>query len=161
MDKTAIRKGDWVVACDGKKALIFENIGDEKFLNLCTKATFEHPDAATRDQGASPPGRTFQSTGHRRSAVGQTDWHDEAERAFLRELAEYLNSAIESGQARALTVIAPPRALGMIRPEYSPALRSAIVREIGKDLVRRPVHQIELLMKSGARLRKHTRAKKS
>jgi protein required for attachment to host cells len=143
MDKSTIGKGHWVVVCDGRKALILENAGDEKFPNLRTKETRDHPDASTREQGASPPGRSFQSVGPRRSAVAQTDWHDEAERGFLKELAERLNSAIEAGETRAITMVAPPRALGMIRPMYSLGLRHAIAREIAKDLVKQPVHEIE------------------
>ena len=143
MDKSTIGKGHWVVVCDGRKALILENAGDEKFPNLRTKETRDHPDASTHEQGASPPGRSFQSVGPRRSAVAQTDWHDEAERGFLKELAERLNSAIEAGETRAITMVAPPRALGMIRPMYSLGLRRAIAREIAKDLVKQPVHEIE------------------
>src|SRR5689334_4194498 len=30
MLKLKIRQGDWIVACDGKKALLMENAGDEK-----------------------------------------------------------------------------------------------------------------------------------
>ena len=76
MTKTTIGKGDWIVVCDGRKALIYEC--DEKFVNLRTKESYDHPDASTHEQGTSPPGRSFQSTGHGRSAVSQTDWHDEA-----------------------------------------------------------------------------------
>jgi protein required for attachment to host cells len=36
MAKLKIRHGDWVIVCDGKKALVLENEGDEKFLNLKT-----------------------------------------------------------------------------------------------------------------------------
>lgn len=146
MNKTAVGTGDWVVVCDGRKALIFENAGDEKFPNLRMKETYDHPDASTHEQGAAPPGRAFQSIGHRRSAVTQTDWHDEAERTFLKTVAKRLNSAVAAGQTKALTMIAPPRALGMLRPEYSPALRLAIMREIDKDLVKRPVHEIEQII---------------
>lgn len=146
MNRTAISKGDWVVVCDGRKALIFENAGDEKFPNLRTKESYDHPNAATHEQGVSPPGRSFQSIGHGRSAVSQTDWHDEGERTFLRELAERLNSAIAAGETAAVTMIASPRALGMIRPAYSSALRQAIVQEINKDLVKWPPRDIEELL---------------
>jgi protein required for attachment to host cells len=143
MDKVTIKNGDWIVVCDGRKALIFENAGDAKFPNLRMKETYSHPDLSTHEQGVSPPGRSFQSMGHGRSAVTQTDWHDEAERAFLKSLAERLNSAVAEGRTKALTMIAPPRALGMIRPEFSAALRRAIVQEIAKDLVKQPVSEIE------------------
>jgi protein required for attachment to host cells len=148
MNQIALGTGDWVVVCDGRKALILENAGDEKFPNLRTKEAFDHPDPSTHEQGASPPGRSFQSVGPRRSAVSQTDWHDEAERAFLKDLAERLSSAVQARETKAITMIASPRALGMIRPVYSPALRHAIVREVAKDLVKQPVHEIERFITS-------------
>jgi protein required for attachment to host cells len=148
MDKSAVGRGHWIVVCDGRKALIFENAGDDKFLNLRAKEVHEHENASTHDQGVSPPGRSFQSVGHGRSAVSQTDWHDEAERGFLKELAEHLSSAVEGSQTEAITMIAPPRALGMIRPVYSSALRHAVVREIAKDLVKHPASEIERVITS-------------
>jgi protein required for attachment to host cells len=148
--KTGIGNGDWVVVCDGRKALILENAGDENFPILHRRESYDHPDASTHEQGVSPPGRSFSSTGHRRSAVSQTDWHDQAERMFLKTMADRLNSAIAAGQTRALTMIAPPRALGMIRPAYSAALRRAIVQEVDKDLVKTPIHEIERLVAHGS-----------
>jgi protein required for attachment to host cells len=120
------------------------------FPNFRTKETYEHADETTHVLGAGPTGRTYQSVGNRRSAVDQTDWHDETERTFLRDLAERLHNAVSAGTAKALTIVAPPRALGMIREAYSPALRSAIVREIAKDVVNRPVFEIERLVVQGA-----------
>jgi protein required for attachment to host cells len=78
-----------------------------------------------------------------RSAVEQTDWHDETERAFLTKLAERLDSAINAGEAKGLIMIAPPRALGMIRQAYTQQLRWALRAEIDKDFVKLPVHEIE------------------
>ncbi|HVX35197.1 host attachment protein, partial [Hyphomicrobium sp.] len=43
---------------------------------------------------------------------------------------------------------AAPRALGMIRPVYSPRLRQAIVREVTKDMVKQPIHEIERFVTS-------------
>ena len=37
MTKRKIEKGGWVVVCDGRKAMILENTGDEVFPNLKTK----------------------------------------------------------------------------------------------------------------------------
>lgn len=148
MSKPKMEKGHWAVVCDGRKALILENVGDEKFPNLQTKEVHEHADAPTREQGTSPPGRSFQSVGSQRSAVEQTDWHDEAERGFLKKLADRLDSAVETGETRTVTMVASPRALGMIRPVYSAALRNAIAREIAKDLVNQPAYEIECALTS-------------
>jgi protein required for attachment to host cells len=81
--------------------------------------------------------------GNGRSAVEQTDWHDQSEQAFLTHLAQRLDADIAAGKAKSLIVVAPPRALGMIRHAYSHALRGAIRAEIDKDLVKHPVHDIE------------------
>ena len=143
MQKLKSHCGDWVVVCDGKKALIFENRGDEKFPNLHTMEVFEHADLPTRVQGASAPGRVHQSMGTARSTHEQTDWHDEAERAFLHSLANKLDNAIIAGQTKALIIVAPPRALGMLRQHYPPSIRHALRSEIDKDLVKLPVYEIE------------------
>ena len=58
MQKLKIRQGDWVIVCDGKKALILENAGDEKFLNLKTKEVQEHADPKTSDLGTDEPDRS-------------------------------------------------------------------------------------------------------
>lgn len=143
MDKMKIGTGDWVVVCDGRKALILENIGDRMFPNLHTKEVREHPDERTAALGADEPGSVQPSFGTARSSVEQSDWHDEAERTFLKALAGRLHQAILAGETRALTVVASPRALGMIRADYSDVVRKALHGEIHKDLVKMPVHEIE------------------
>jgi protein required for attachment to host cells len=37
MTAVRIHPGEWVVVCDGTKALVLENVGDEKFPNLTSK----------------------------------------------------------------------------------------------------------------------------
>jgi len=143
MSKLKIRQGDWVVVCDGKKALVLENAGDEKFLNLKTKEVFEHPDAKTHELGTDAPGRSFNSVGPGRSAVEQTDWHEQEEHKFLHKLAGHLDAEISAGKTKSLILVAPPRALGVLRRAYSHNLRNALRAEIDKDFVRLPVHEIE------------------
>ena len=143
MNKLKIRQGDWVIVCDGKKALVLENAGDEKFLNLKTKEVFDHPDLKTHELGTDAPGRSFSSVGNGRSAVEQTDWHTQEEDKFLRKLAGHLDAAVKAGEAKSLILIAPPRALGVLRQAYSHNLREALRAEIDKDLVKMPVHEIE------------------
>jgi protein required for attachment to host cells len=40
-------------------------------------------------------------------------------------------------------MVAPPRALGVLRHAYSHNLRAALRAEIDKDFVKLPVHEIE------------------
>jgi protein required for attachment to host cells len=143
MNKIKINSGDWVIVCDGRKALILENIGDAQDPNLHAREVREHTESRTSEQGTDRPGKTHSSVGTARSAMEQTDWHDQSERAFLTALASRLHVAVTKGETEALIMIAAPRALGMIREAYSPAVRKAIRAELGKDLVKSPVHEIE------------------
>ncbi len=144
MSELMIHHGEWVVVCDGAKALVLENAGDSKCPNLKTLEVFEQKDLPTHELGSDEPGRAFSTAGHGgRGAVEQTDWHDQAERAFLTKLAKHLDGAVASGKAKSLIVVAPPRALGMLRPVYSKALKGALRAELDKDLVKQPVDRIE------------------
>jgi protein required for attachment to host cells len=131
MQKLKIRQGDWVIVCDGKKALVLENAGDEKFLNLRTREVHEHPDPKTHELGTE------------RSSMEQTDWHAQEEDRFLRKLADRLDAAVNAGLTKSLILVAPPRALGVLRQTYSHNLRAAVRAEIDKDFVKLPVHEIE------------------
>ena len=143
MTKVKIQSGGWVVVCDGAKALVLENAGDEKFPNLKTKEVYQHEDQPTRDQGSDAPGRSHASVGTARSAMEQTDWHEQGERRFLEKLIVRLDTAVQAGEVKSLIIAASPRALGTIRQFYTPGLRAILVAEIDKDLVKMPVHEIE------------------
>ena len=138
-----IRHGEWVVVCDGAKALVLENVGNTKFPDLRTREVHEQKDPPTRALGTDAPGRAMNSVGAVRSAVRQTDWHEQAERAFLEQLVARLDAAVTSGESRSFILAAPPRALGTIRQLSPPAVRAAIRAEIDKDYVRLPVDEIK------------------
>ena len=143
MARLKVSSGDWVVVCDGRKALILENIGDHISPNLREREVSEHTDASTRELGTDTPGRVHPSVGTARSSVEQTDWHDEAERTFLHGLATRLDRAVRAGETKALIVVAPPRALGMLRKAYTAAIQGALREEIHKDLIKIPIYEIE------------------
>jgi protein required for attachment to host cells len=98
---------------------------------------------ATRELGTDAPGRALNSLGTPRSAMEQTDWHTQEEERFLRTLASRLDAAVNAGQTKSLILVAPPRALGVLRQTYSHTLRAALRAEIDKDFVKLPVHEIE------------------
>jgi protein required for attachment to host cells len=95
------------------------------------------------NSAATRPGGPLPSVGSTRSAVEQTDRHDQSERNFLKTLAIRLDAAVTAGEVDSLIMVAPPRALGMIRQAYSPHLREAIRAELEKDYVKLPVSEIE------------------
>ena len=143
MSDLLIRSGEWVVVCDGAKALILENAGDIKFPNLKTLEVLQHEDLRTREIGSDQPGTTNSSVGSGRSSYEQTDWHNRAEEAFLTGLVAHLDAAVTAGKAKTMIIVAPPRALGVLRPAYSHSLKSAVRAEVDKDLVKMPVREIE------------------
>jgi|ERR1043165_4541185 protein required for attachment to host cells len=143
MEKLKTKKGDWVVVCDGKKALILENIGNARFPNLHTCQVKEHAVPATHEQGTDVPGRAVPSVGGARSALDQTDWHRQAEQEFLRNLASELDQAVASGKTKHIVLVAPPPSLGVLRQAATEHLRTAIKAQVARDYLKLPVGEIE------------------
>lgn len=138
-----LREGTWVVVCDGRKTIVLENIGDEQYPDLRTRSAIEAEDAPTSALGTDRPGRVHQSVGTARSSVEQTDWHDQDEQEFLKALAARLDKAVLSKEVAHLVIVAPPRALGVLRKAFSQHVQAAVVAEIDKDLASHPVSDIE------------------
>jgi protein required for attachment to host cells len=143
MQAVKIENGAWVVVCDGAKALVLENTGNRMSPSLVTKEVYEQADQKTHELGTDKPGRAFSAAGGgRRSAVEQADWHDREEQKFLAKLAARLDKAVLAGETKSLVVVAPARAIGMLRREYSAQVRQALRAEVEKDYVKMPVGEI-------------------
>lgn len=138
-----LRRGDWVVVCNGAKALILENASDAWVPNLKTREVHQHDDAKSRDIGSDAAGHAVAAVGNSGGSMQETDWHDQAEQDFLKKIAARLDAAVLAGEARAMIVAAPPRALGVLRAAFSDHVRNAVRAEIDKDYVKLPVDQIE------------------
>lgn len=143
MADVKIRRGEWLVVADGGRALILENVGDALHPNLKTKEVFEHNDSKTSELGTDRPGRSISSVGSARSAMEQTDWHEQEEERFLGRIAARLDKAVLGGEVKDLILIAPPAAIGTLRKAISQHVREAIHAEIEKDYVKMPIHEIE------------------
>ena len=138
-----ISEGEWVVVCDGSKALFLQNAGDSKFPNLQTREVLEQKVPPTSEIGTDAPGRSHSSVGNGRSAVEQTDFHTQQEDEFLRSILTKLDTAIQAGNIKSVILVAPPRAIGVLRQGYTHALKRAVREEIQKDYVKMPVYEIE------------------
>jgi protein required for attachment to host cells len=138
-----IKNGAWVVVCDGAKAILLENVGDAGLPDLRMREAVEQPDRRTREIGSDAPGRSINSVGMARSSVEQTDYHEESERTFLSDLARRLDRALTDRETASIVIVAPPRALGVLRQASSQQLRKAIAGEVAKDLVALPIGDIE------------------
>jgi protein required for attachment to host cells len=142
MSGLKIDHGEWVVVSDGAKALVLENAGDRKFPDLRTREVYRQDDPKTHELGTDKPGRSFQSVGTARSAMEQVDWHQHEEERFLKNLAARLDKAVLAGEAKSLIVVAPARALGVLRQAYTNHVRDALRAEVDKDLVKMPTDEI-------------------
>jgi protein required for attachment to host cells len=61
-------------------------------------------------------------------------------------MAEFLCAQALAHEMGDLIVVAPPRTLGLLRKHYHKAVKEKIVAEIGKDLVKHPVAEIERII---------------
>jgi len=143
----ALQQGTWVAVCDGKKALLFENDGDHAYPKLRVIESRSQRDLPTHEQGSSPPGRTFSGAHGRHAAIEGTDWHEQGERQFLREFAGALDARAREAHPHSLILVAPAKALGMIRPELAPATKAIMVAELDRDYVKLPGYEIEKKLK--------------
>lgn len=132
-----------IAVADGAKLLLFENLLDDATpqLRLLGKDAQENP--ATRAQGSDRPGRYADASGHARSAVDNTDWHDQAEHRFAKEAAHEIERAFRDGQFRRLVLIAPPRALHDLRAALHKDVARSVVASLDKDLIHHTVPAIE------------------
>ncbi|MBL6853681.1 MAG: host attachment protein [Alphaproteobacteria bacterium] len=143
MIESPLQHGAWLAICDGAKALLVENTGDHTYPKLETRAQYSQVNPATHEQGSSPPGRVFSSIGGRRGAVEETDYHRQAEHDFLNSFADHVAHAVEQHRIRKLFLVAPARALGIMRAALSPRVRHVLAGEIERDYGKMPLHEIE------------------
>jgi protein required for attachment to host cells len=144
MDKLVIPHDAMIFVGDGRKALFLRNDGDKKFLNLKTERVFAEENPPTHEQGTDRPGVNFAHAGsHRRVSMGNTDWHDLEEHRFVERVAAALENVVRSRDVPALVIVAPPRTLADLRRVFHADVKKLIVAEVGKDLTKHPVPEIE------------------
>lgn len=144
-----ISNGAWVLVADGQRALFLTNHGDADLIDLRVLSARVETNPPAREWGTDHPGRAFSSVGARRGAVEETDWHEHEKELFIAAVAEKLNKAAESGEMRELVVVAPPKTLGELRKDLSARAKAALVGELGKDLTRHPLPEIEKSLSRG------------
>jgi protein required for attachment to host cells len=97
----------------------------------------------SRDIGTDQPGRSFESGGQSRHAIGpRHDLHTLEKERFVHLVAEQLDAAAKRDEFDELLLVAPSRALHQLREALSPATRARLVGELEKDLVKTPDHEL-------------------
>jgi protein required for attachment to host cells len=153
-----------VFVTDGRKMLFLRNHGDENLLDLRTEAHEEREDRKDRDIRTDAPGTAphsagvggrgigAQGGGHMsRPAMEETDFHQQEEDRWVKEAADKLKERALRNDFDALVIIAPPKALGVLRKELHKEVERRVVATFNKEMTDRPIPDIEdLLVGEGA-----------
>lgn len=134
-----------VLVADGKKFLLFRNVGDFNAPVLVREESGELENPPAHNQGSDQPGRAFGS-GTTRSAMEQTDFHRQAKHDFAGFVADLLGKLAQSGDFEELVVVAPARTLADLRARCDRQVGARIVAEIDKDLTKHPVDEIAAIL---------------
>ena len=135
-----------VLVADGRKMLFFRNHGDENQIDLRTEAHDEREDAKDSELKTDSAGAGAQSAGYGRPAMEETDYHQQEEDKWVREAADELKKRALRNDYDALVIVAPPKALGVLRKALHKEVEKRIVKTINKEMTDRPIPDIEDLL---------------
>ena len=142
-----------VLVVDGRKVLFFRNQGDENQIDLRTEAHDERQDRKDRDiktdaPGTAPVAMASGGADVHRPAYGETDFHQQEEDRWVKDAAEDLRMRALKNNFDQLCIIAPPKALGVLRKELHKEVEKRVFCTINKEMSGRPIPDIEALIVS-------------
>lgn len=128
----------WMLVADGRRARVL--VERRRGANL-----EEPPDWAMEigpddlyDPQDRPP-RSFDRVGAGRHAMDKgRSLHEQEEEKFLRRVADRLSDAERHSQFDHLVIVAPPRALGLLRGLLSDNAKARVRADLPKDLLEEP-----------------------
>ena len=135
-----------VLVADGRKMLFFRNHGDENQIDLRTEAHDERDDRKDREIKTDAPGGIHQSAGYGHSTYEETDFHQQEEDRWIKDAADELKARALRGDFEALAVVAPPKALGVLKKCLHKEVARRIVCAVNKEMSGRPIPDIEALL---------------
>lgn len=126
----------WVIVANQSRARLFE--AQKRAGALTELETLIHPETRLkgRDIETDAPGRSFDSGGEGRHAMGNVrELHNRAGRTFAREIAHALERGRQEGRYEKLYIVAEPHMVGSLREALKPPTLATIAGETGKNLV--------------------------
>jgi protein required for attachment to host cells len=135
-----------VLVADGRKMLFFRNQGDENQIDLRTETHDARKERKDRDIKSDGPGTTKQSFGYGRPAYQETDFHQQEEDRWIKDAAEELKKRALRNDFDALAIVAPPKALGVLKKCLHKEVQKRIVCTVNKEMSGRPIPDIEALL---------------
>jgi protein required for attachment to host cells len=140
-----------VLVVDGTKVLFLRNHGDGNQIDLRTEAHDEREDRKDRELRTDAPGTAaarFSSGGADayRPAMEETDFHQQEEDRWIKDAADELKKRVLRQDFDALAIVAPPKALGVLRKNLHKEVEKRIVCTVNKEMSGRPIPDIEALL---------------
>ncbi len=148
-----------VLVADGRKVLFFRNHGDENQIDLRTEAHDEREDRMDREiktdaaggaahsAGVAGSGIGAQGGGHvSRSAMEETDYHQQEEDRWIKDAADELKRRALSNDFDALAIVAPPKALGVLKKCLHKEVEKRVICTVDKEMTGRPIPDIEAML---------------
>lgn len=135
-----------VLVADGRKMLFFRNHGDENQIDLRTEAHDARNGRKDREIKTDAPGTVKQSFGYGRSTYEEPDFQQQEEDRWIKDAAEELKTRGLRGDFEALAIVAPPKALGVLKRHLHKEVQRRIVCTVNKEMSGRPVPDIEALL---------------
>jgi protein required for attachment to host cells len=134
----------WVLVSDTTRARIFEA---EKPLSALTEVEdFVHTESRLREQELTSdqrPGRRQGSDGTGGHSMGhEDDPRKEEHQRFARQLAGYLEDALNARRFERLYVVTSPTFLGDLRAHFPKTVAQAVVGEVHKNITRLTLAEI-------------------
>jgi protein required for attachment to host cells len=135
-----------VLVADGRKMLFFRNRGDENQIDLRTEAHDQRKDRKDREIKSDAPGTVKQSAGYGHSTYEEPDFQQQEEDRWIKDAADELKARVLRNDFDALAIVAPPKALGMLKKCLHKEVERRIVCAVNKEMSGRPVPDIEALL---------------
>ena len=125
----------WILVAHRGGARLFENRGPGKGLSLLHDIPHPEGRLKNKDIGADKPGRSFDSRGQGRHALGK---EQEPTEHVAEQFAKHLSAMLDDGRSRQrytkLVLVAEPRFLGNLRAALSIPTAALITATLDKDL---------------------------
>ena len=135
-----------VLVADGRKMLFFRNHGDENQIDLRTEAHDVRQDRKDREIKTDAPGTTKQSAGYGRSTYEEPDFQQQEEDRWIKDAADELKARVLRNDFDALAIVAPPKALGLLKKCLHKEVERRLVCTVNKEMSGRPIPDIEALL---------------
>lgn len=130
----------WILLADAARARVVRSPQRSKDMHQAALETVLEVAAERRplrEIMADRPGRSFASTGARRSAMEyHSDPVRDETRGFAASIASALEARLRRGDFDRLVICAPPRMLNVLRETMSDALAASIKTQLAKDFTK-------------------------